>query len=71
MQPIYLIRHAPVAADLTIPSHRWMLSDEGRKLAHDLAALPVLTNLRAVYTSPEPKPRDGRTAGATLYDSTG
>ena len=55
MQPLFLIRHAPVALDLGVPAERWQLTAEGHVLAERLAALPILTGLRAVWSSPEPK----------------
>lgn len=54
-QPLFLIRHAPVELDLAVAAEHWTLSAEGRKLAERLAALPILENLQAVWSSPEPK----------------
>lgn len=54
-QRLFLIRHAPVELDLAVPSERWTLSAEGRELAERLAALPILADLQAVWSSPEPK----------------
>ncbi|HEX6288184.1 MAG TPA: histidine phosphatase family protein [Herpetosiphonaceae bacterium] len=55
IQPLFLIRHAPVTIDLTVPSEQWQLSAEGRALAERIAALPILRDLRTVWSSPEPK----------------
>jgi broad specificity phosphatase PhoE len=55
MQPLFLVRHAPVALDHSVPAETWQLTPEGHALAERLAALPILTGLRMVWTSPEPK----------------
>jgi broad specificity phosphatase PhoE len=55
MQPLFLVRHAPVKVDLSIPAHEWQLSAEGYTLAERLAALPIFAGLRTVWASPEPK----------------
>lgn len=54
-QPLFLVRHAPVEMNLAIAAEHWTLSTEGRELAKRLAALPILANLQAVWSSPEPK----------------
>lgn len=54
-QPLFLVRHAPVELDLAVPSSEWQLNAEGHKLAERLAALPILTGLQTVWSSPEPK----------------
>jgi broad specificity phosphatase PhoE len=58
MKPLFLIRHAPVTLELDRPSDQWTLTSEGIALAQQLAALPIIDSLDAVYTSPEPKARE-------------
>lgn len=55
MTIMFLIRHAHVQLDLDVPSSDWRLSEEGIRLANQLASLPLFQNIAAVYTSPEPK----------------
>jgi broad specificity phosphatase PhoE len=47
---MYLVRHAMVVVDLSVPSNEWRLSEEGRRAAAKLALPPA-----PVLTSPEPK----------------
>ncbi len=55
MQPIFLVRHAQVQLDLSVPAEHWQLNSAGQALAQRLAALPMFANLHTVWTSPEPK----------------
>jgi hypothetical protein len=50
LEPMYLVRHAMVVIDPSVPSNEWVLSDEGRATAARIA-LPELP----VRTSNEPK----------------
>lgn len=54
-QPLFLVRHAPVELNLAVAAEHWTLSAEGCELAERLAALPILENLQAVWSSPELK----------------
>ncbi|HEY0734571.1 MAG TPA: histidine phosphatase family protein [Herpetosiphonaceae bacterium] len=54
-QLLFLIRHAPVEQNMAVAAEHWTLSAEGRELAARLAALPILENVQAVWSSPEPK----------------
>ena len=52
---LYLVRHAGVTVRPNQPSFHWHLSPEGRAAAEALAGEPSWADLRALYTSPEPK----------------
>lgn len=67
---VYLIRHAEVVVDEAVPAHEWLLSDEGRRAASELAAAPCWRRVAAVVSSPEPKARAtaGPIAAAAMLD---
>lgn len=55
---VYLVRHAEVTIDETVPAHEWQLSTAGRAQAAGLAAAPCWARLARVASSPEPKALD-------------
>jgi broad specificity phosphatase PhoE len=58
MSQLFLIRHANVVRDLTVPSHEWKLSENGRsctmqlahKLTHNPTRLITSTEAKAIET---------------------
>lgn len=55
MPLLYLIRHPHTQPDPARPASQWGLSAEGHAQVSTLAALPLWTNVEAVFTSAHPK----------------
>jgi hypothetical protein len=60
---VLLVRHAMVVVDMSVPSHEWHLSEDGRHAAAGLELPPL-----PVLTSSEPKAVE--TAAAAGWDAT-
>ena len=55
MRLLHLIRHASPSIQPAIPSEQWVLSERGIEEAQRLATVAATWDLRAVYSSVEPK----------------
>jgi len=52
---LYIVRHAQVNVDFSVPSHEWEISEEGIRATKDLVSGETWNGVRRIYHSPEPK----------------
>lgn len=57
MRRLVLVRHVPVVRAAGVHARAWPASEEGLRLAAELARSPALAGAALVATSPEPKAR--------------
>lgn len=55
MTKLYIVRHAPVNIDFSVPSSQWEISQDGIRATRDLVSQASWHEIGRIYHSPEPK----------------
>lgn len=55
MAKLYIVRHAQVNIDFSVPSSQWVISEDGISATEDLVLNESWSEVRHIYHSPEPK----------------